>query len=660
VSIVVNIVDDSPIVALSGGSTPFTENGPAVVVDAGLTVSDVDSPGLTGATVQIAGGYQSGLDTLTFTPSGGITGSFDPATGTLTLGGTTTAANYRTVLRSVTFVTTSDNPGTTRTITFAATDGNSFGTGAPRTIAVTPINDAPVVTTAGGSAAYVENALPLVADATLVLADPDNASLTGATVQITGGYVSGEDILGFTSAGGITGSFDPATGTLTLSGTATVADYQTALRTVIYANASDSPSTSDRTLTFSAFDGAATGTGAVRTITVTATNDAPINRLPFGPVFAFEDTPRAIAGVNVSDADAGTGTVVVTLAVTRGVLTISTGTVGGVTAGQVSGNGTRSVTLTGTVAAINATLADGIGPLYIPDPNTNGNDTLTITTDDQGNSDGPARSDTDPITIAVREVNDPAAARDDVLAGTSADAGARSITFASLTGNDARGPANESAQSLTITSVGNAVGGTVAISGANVVFTPDPNFSGTASFTYTVRDNGTTGGLFAPTTATATASFDVAARAGAAPALSKPKDSAFAVGLGAGQPAFAALFGADGSLRFFVNAMPGFTGGVSAAAGDVNGDARADLVVGFVLGGFNVIEVFDGNTGGLMHAFFAFPAFATAAVVGADDVNNDGYADIFIGPAFGTPLFGVFSGRDQTYLGLGGLGGTRI
>ncbi|UUZ49621.1 cadherin-like domain-containing protein [Massilia sp. B-10] len=41
---------------------------------------------------------------------------------------------------------------------------------------------------------------------------------------------------------------------------------------------------------------------------------------------------------------------------------------------------------------------------------------------------------------------------------------------------------------LTITSVQGAVNGSVAIVGGNVVFTPSPNYSGPASFTYTVSD----------------------------------------------------------------------------------------------------------------------------------------------------------------------------
>ena len=78
-------------------------------------------------------------------------------------------------------------------------------------------------------------------DARLTVTDVDSTNLAGATVSITATYVTGQDVLGFTNQNGITGSFDAATGVLTLTGTATVANYQTALRSVTYANTSDNP-----------------------------------------------------------------------------------------------------------------------------------------------------------------------------------------------------------------------------------------------------------------------------------------------------------------------------------------------------------------------------------------------------------------------------------
>ncbi|HWC62145.1 MAG TPA: lamin tail domain-containing protein, partial [Rhizomicrobium sp.] len=112
-----------------------------------------------------------------------------------------------------------------------------------------------------------------------------------------------------------------------------------------------------------------------------------------------------------------------------------------------------------------------------------------------------------PGGIAV--VNAPPVASDDSLSNIAEDSGARSISFSSLLGNDKAGPANESAQALTIIAVGNAVGGSVAIQGSNVIFTPTADYNGPASFDYTVQDNGTSYGVSHFLTDVGTASFAI-------------------------------------------------------------------------------------------------------------------------------------------------------
>jgi hypothetical protein len=97
----------------------FTPAGSAVVVDAGLTVSDPDGLAITGATVRIGG--MAGGDSLNYVTHGGITGAFNAATGVLTLTGTASAAQYQAALDSVTFTTTS-TAVTPRTVSFTVTD----------------------------------------------------------------------------------------------------------------------------------------------------------------------------------------------------------------------------------------------------------------------------------------------------------------------------------------------------------------------------------------------------------------------------------------------------------------------------------------------------------------------------------------------------------
>ena len=209
-------------------------------------MSDVDSATLVGATVSITSNLASAEDVLGFTNQNGITGSYNSATGVLTLSGTSSVANYQAALASVTYFNSSDNPsGLTRTLSFQADDGsasNHLSNVATTTVSVTPVNDAPVVNAHGGSLAYTENQAATAINTALTVSDVDSATLVGATVSpITSNLASAEDVLGFTNQNGITGSYNSATGVLTLSGTSSVANYQAALASVTYFNSSDNP-----------------------------------------------------------------------------------------------------------------------------------------------------------------------------------------------------------------------------------------------------------------------------------------------------------------------------------------------------------------------------------------------------------------------------------
>ena len=95
------------------------------------------------------------------------------------------------------------------------------------------------------------------------------------------------------------------------------------------------------------------------TLTVNAMNDAPQVTVPGGQTVA-EDASAYFGAIQVSDVDAGEtagATVRVTLTVDNGVLLVSTAVPGGLTGGNVSNNNSRSVVLTGTLAAMNKTLS---------------------------------------------------------------------------------------------------------------------------------------------------------------------------------------------------------------------------------------------------------------------------------------------------------------
>jgi hypothetical protein len=83
------------------------------------------------------------------------------------------------------------------------------------------------------------------------------------------------------------------------------------------------------------------------------------------------------------------------------------------------------------------------------------------------------------------------------------------IAASTLTTNDSKGPANESAQTLTVTAVSNPLGGTAVLAAGNVTFTPTPNYNGPAGFDYTVADNGTTNGTADPKTDVGRLTFNI-------------------------------------------------------------------------------------------------------------------------------------------------------
>ena len=135
-------------------------------------------------------------------------------------------------------------------------------------------------------------------------------------------------------------------------------------------------------------------------------NLPPVNVLP--ATFAgVEDTALTLSGISVSDPDAGNGNIEVSLTVVSGGLTLKTNVSGGVTAAQVTGNGTGAVVITAPQSAINATLTDAGGLTFNPALNFNGDLALAMATSDLGRTGtGGVKTDTDNSTISLSAVND--------------------------------------------------------------------------------------------------------------------------------------------------------------------------------------------------------------------------------------------------------------
>src|SRR5205823_9517728 len=112
-------------------------------------------------------------------------------------------------------------------------------------------------------------------------------------------------------------------------------------------------------------------------------------------------------------------------------------------------------------------------------------------------------------------------------------------------------------------------------------------------------------------------------------------------------------FNPDGSFRAgFFAFDANFTGGVRVAVGDVNGDGHPDIICAAGPGGGPNVIVFSGKDRSQIYNFFAFDInFTGGCYVAAGDVNGDGFADIIVGAdAGGGPNVFVLSGRDRTPL----------
>ena len=136
----------------------------------------------------------------------------------------------------------------------------------------TPTPAKPVIANVETTAlSYQAKSTALAITGALTLSDSDDLTISSATVSITSGFSSGNDTLSFANGSGITGSYVATTGVLTLSGSASITDYQAALRSVEFSTTDPATSPAARTVSFTVTDslGAASNT-ATRTIDVTA------------------------------------------------------------------------------------------------------------------------------------------------------------------------------------------------------------------------------------------------------------------------------------------------------------------------------------------------------------------------------------------------------
>ena len=400
--------DQTPVVVSTSGATAYVGGTAATAIDGGVTVSDRDNTTLASATISIGSGFDSNKDTLSFTNSGGITGSYDAATGILTLtGSSATTAQWQTALDSISFSSTSTSYGN-RTISFVVNDGTENSAAATKTVDMTA---PPLVTLDSGSAAFTAgdntSSTPVTIDSGLTVTDGSSPTLASATVSITGNFHSGEDQLSLTSnsstMGDITGSYDSTSGVMTLTGAgATTAQWQAALAAVTYTDTAISPNTDTRTISFVVNDGSNTSATATRTVTVTDTDQTPVVVSTTGTTTYIGGMAATVVdgGVTVSDRDNATlasGTVSIGSGFSSGD-TLSFSNTSSTTFGNISAtydSSTGVLTLTSaTSSATDAQWANAFDAVTLSSTSTTyGNRTISFVVND-GSENSAAASKT--------------------------------------------------------------------------------------------------------------------------------------------------------------------------------------------------------------------------------------------------------------------------
>ncbi len=374
------------------------------------------------------------------------------------------------------------------------------------------LNDAPTITVQGGTAKTTLEDTALVlstANANRVTVDDiDNASLAVTLTAVNGTLTLGS-----------TANVNPVgNGTATVMINGTLANLNNALNGLIFnptPNLPTSGTTAAASIGVSANDGAAT-TNSTINITVQAVNDPPVNSVPAMQIVDEGGLDTIVFSqangnrIGVSDIDAAAGAITVDLVAPNGTLTPVATT--GVTVTPIT-NGIRLTGQLGSTVApfsfINAALN---GLVFTPNALFAGMTSLTVITNDQGNTGFGAPnplSDTDVIAIDVVATERPRARPDSPSFAEDNAAPAPSYQFDVMQNDEGNllDPQNPGAGTFPTTlealfglpsaSVGVVeivnVGNDSDKTNDEIRFTPaDADFFGTVTFQYGIWDTSST------------------------------------------------------------------------------------------------------------------------------------------------------------------------
>ena len=280
-------MDLDATVAGTGYTTSYTEQATGISISktAQTLITDVDDVNQESAEINLTNGQVGDVLTVTGSTTGFVVTNVKTGNNIkITITGSGTNAQYQTLINNIQFSNLTDDPNTTtRNVTVFVNDGNTNSNTATTLITFSAVNDAPILdldasnlASTGFTSTYIENAAGVqIADIDVSVTDPDDANLSAAVVELTN-WFSGDTIkvVGVLPAGITASTLQVGTKiTITLTGSATKADYETALEQIQFSSTSDLSNTTDRVVTFTVNDGKVNSNTAIATIKFPAVND---------------------------------------------------------------------------------------------------------------------------------------------------------------------------------------------------------------------------------------------------------------------------------------------------------------------------------------------------------------------------------------------------
>ncbi len=278
---------------------------PVAITDAAnATVSDAGATNLTMLTAALTAPHTG--DTLSASNTGhlGIAWSFSG--NTLTLSGSDTVANYQAVLRTIKYTNSSGGPLVdSLTVDLQAFDGAIGSNVAVATVTFPPVLDLNGGGAGTGNTANWFNSGAAEINDTVVataVAPSGFANLSGMTVVLSSFHTG--DVLTMPAIAGISGLTPSySAGTLSITGSQTVANYQKELRLLNYNNTAGGPGVSSLTATVTATDGTLTSVPAVSTINVNVLSGQVLGNRLFYNGSKYDGNNTAINGTSDAAGD---------------------------------------------------------------------------------------------------------------------------------------------------------------------------------------------------------------------------------------------------------------------------------------------------------------------------------------------------------------------